>query len=238
LADVTTYSKRHNEANQEGGRDGHSNNHADNCGIEGPSNDPDITARRKARQRAMLATMFLSQGTPMLLAGDEIGNSQQGNNNAYCQDNETAWLDWAAADSDMTDFVARLSAFRRAHPVLRQTRFLHAGVRAADGNPDVEWCGFQGEPLAWDDPTLSQICMTLRSSAEAPEYIQTDDLVFVVFNRSDKAASVALPATHHGWRVGINSSLDRNDQNAVHTTDITVQGTSVVAMVLAHEMGS
>ncbi|NCU21234.1 glycogen debranching enzyme GlgX, partial [Candidatus Falkowbacteria bacterium] len=110
LQDVVSFVKKHNLPNGEGNRDGHSENLSDNFGIEGPSDDPAITAARAARKRAMLATLLLSQGTPMLLAGDEIGHSQRGNNNAYAQDNDTTWLDWAAADPDLVAFVARLTA--------------------------------------------------------------------------------------------------------------------------------
>ncbi|MGI9364238.1 MAG: glycogen debranching protein GlgX, partial [Rhizobiaceae bacterium] len=183
LADVTSYNTRHNEANGENGADGHHNNLSDNCGVEGKTDDPDIKSLRALRQRNMLATLFLSQGTPMLLGGDEFSNSQSGNNNAYAQDNPTGWLDWEQADHDMIDFVARLSAFRKQHSCLRQSRFLHGQVRQVDGLQDVEWSGFDGAPLQWRDSGLSNLCLTLRGSATAPDYAEDGDTVFVVFNR-------------------------------------------------------
>ena len=145
LADTTRYLQRHNMANGEDNRDGHHSNYSDNFGVEGESDDPVIIARRARRQRIrnMLATVMLSQGTPMLLAGDEGGNSQNGNNNAYCQDNPTSWIDWEAMDKDLVDFTAALSRFRADHPVLRQNRFLH-GAERADGKPDVEWRAMDG----------------------------------------------------------------------------------------------
>ncbi|WP_299631391.1 glycogen debranching protein GlgX [uncultured Roseobacter sp.] len=233
LADITRYSKRHNEANKEGNQDGHNANHSDNCGVEGPSDDPAVTALRQRRQRNMLATLFLSQGTPMILAGDEIGNTQDGNNNAYCQDNEIAWLDWTQADAEMTAFVAELSALRRAHPVLRQSRFLHAALRAADGQPDVEWMDFQGHPLNWRDPGLSSLCLMLRASAEAPETMDHDDAVFVIFNRADTSAEVQIPACAKGahWCVGLDTSGSHARQTPVDAGTITVRGPSVVALV-------
>ncbi|MDT8346064.1 MAG: glycogen debranching enzyme GlgX, partial [Thermohalobaculum sp.] len=139
LADLTAYAHRHNAANGEDNRDGHTQNFSDNCGAEGPTADPAIRERRARRARNMLATLYLAQGTPMLMAGDEIGNSQGGNNNAYCQDNPVAWMSWDEADAALHAFVARLSALRSSHPVLRQTRFLHGGIRPDDGAPDVAW---------------------------------------------------------------------------------------------------
>lgn len=207
LADITRYSKRHNEANTEGNRDGHHSNFSDNCGVEGDTTDPQIQAQRAQRQRNMLATLFLSQGTPMLLSGDEFGNSQQGNNNAYCQDNEIGWANWGTADADLTQFVSDLSAFRKNHPVVRQTRFLHGGARGTDEQPDVAWSDFDGKPLHWRDPRLADLCLTLRMSADAPAY-EAEDTVFIVFNRSAEAAPVRLPNAPEGqsWIRALDTS--------------------------------
>ncbi|MFK7745150.1 MAG: glycogen debranching protein GlgX [Roseobacter sp.] len=208
LADMTAYNKRHNEANQEQNQDGHNSNYSDNCGVEGPTDDPKILARRTRRQRNMLATLFLSQGTPMILAGDEIAHSQAGNNNAYCQDNPIAWIDWDKGDDDLCAFVEALSCFRRAHPAVRQTRFLHGSTRACDGLPDVEWLDFAGMPLNWRDPSLPQLCVLYRGSAEAPNHADIDDTVLVVINRSPEAAQVVLPAAPkgYGWDVSIDTA--------------------------------
>ncbi len=159
LRDAVSYAQRHNEANGEDNNDGHAENHSANWGAEGPSDDPAIEQIRRRLQCAMLATVFLSQGTPMLLAGDEIGRTQQGNNNAYCQDNEISWIDWNIAEADagkeLTAFVARLTALRRQYPVLRCPKFLHGKDEPAPGIIDIAWFDEQGEiisPEAWNDP--------------------------------------------------------------------------------------
>ena len=210
LADVTRYNEKHNQANGENGADGHHANFSDNAGIEGPTDDPIILARRARRQRNMLATLFLSQGTPMLLAGDEISNSQDGNNNAYCQDNPIGWIDWAKADEPLCAFVAGLSRFRKKHHPVRQTHFLHGALRPVDGTADVDWRAFDGGALQWRDPGLSDFCVLLRGSAEAATRDGDDDAVFVVFNRSEKAARVALPNTPPGsrWMRSVDTAAD------------------------------
>lgn len=208
LADTTRYSKRHNEANTENNQDGHHSNFSDNCGVEGETDDPAIRAKRTRRQRNMLATLFLSQGSPMLLAGDEFANSQGGNNNAYCQDNETGWLNWDDKDDELLAFTRKLSRFRQAHKSLRQSRFLHGGTRPQDALPDVEWTDFEDGPLQWRDPGMSNFCLTLRCSAEAPSHETADDMVFLAFNRTDEDVPVILPIPPEGqkWVRGIESA--------------------------------
>jgi isoamylase len=120
LRDLVSYNEKHNEANGEGGRDGESHNRSWNCGVEGPTDQPEVTALRRRQQRNFLATMFLSQGVPMMLGGDELGRTQRGNNNAYCQDNEVSWFDWASADHELLAFARQLAALRRVHPGFRR----------------------------------------------------------------------------------------------------------------------
>lgn len=235
LADTTRYNARHNEANTENNRDGHHANFSDNCGVEGETNDPEINALRARRQRNMLATLFLSQGTPMLLAGDEFSNSQAGNNNAYCQDNEIGWLVWERGDTDMTGFVRALSVFRQNHIALRQTRFLHGAARAADGHADVTWTDFTGAPMEWRDPGLANLCLTLRCSAEAPDFEPDDDVVFVAFNREAADASVVLPEPPEGqvWIRTIDTTQAAQAPCAEPThQSARVGGNSVAAFVL------
>lgn len=231
LADTTRYSKRHNEANTENNRDGHHSNFSDNGGIEGETDDPKIRDLRTRRQRNMLATLFLSQGTPMLLAGDEFANSQQGNNNAYCQDNDIGWLNWDHADLDLQDFVAMLSEFRQNHPCLRQTRFLHGATRPGDDLPDVEWTNFEGEPLEWRDPGLANLCLTLRCSTDAPHYAQNDDAVFIAFNRDSEDGHVSLPNAPNGQHWVRTIDTNQNEQSATDK-DTLIAGQSVVAFAL------
>jgi glycogen operon protein len=171
LRDLVSYNERHNQANGEDNRDGHGHNMSNNCGVEGPSDDPAVRALRHRLQRALLATLLLSQGTPMLLAGDELGHTQQGNNNAYCQDNETAWLAWVGAsepDSDaaqLSAFVARLTALRREAPALRSNRWWPADASQTQGRaaPGIRWLRPDGEPMApadWHAGTALAILFT------------------------------------------------------------------------------
>ena len=168
LADLVSYDHKHNEPNGEGNRDGHHHNSSWNCGAEGPSGDPAVRALRERLQRALLASLAMSLGTPMLLAGDELGHSQGGNNNAYCQDNETTWLDWAGADTALIAFVGRWFGLRAQHSALRIPRWLRGGLGDhRDGNghlppgmverrrqprkPDVIWWHPDGHPLEGGD---------------------------------------------------------------------------------------
>jgi len=147
LNDLVSFNEKHNEANGEENRDGESHNRSWNCGEEGPSENPDIMALRKKQVRNFLATLFLSQGVPMLLGGDEIGRTQQGNNNAYCQDNEISWFDWENIDSSLLDFTKRLIKFRSEHPVfMRRGWFLGRPIHGT-GVEDIGWFTPEGEEM-------------------------------------------------------------------------------------------
>jgi isoamylase len=165
LADLVTYEHKRNEANGEGNRDGESHNRNWNCGVEGPSDDPEIVALRARQVRNHLATLLLSTGVPMLTAGDELGRTQQGNNNAYCQDNEISWLDWDTADAALTAFVTRLLRLRRSSPVLRQEAFFEGlEVPGAGGTRDLAWFAPNGGQLTtsdWFDTGLQTVGMYL-----------------------------------------------------------------------------
>ncbi len=198
LEDLVTYAVKRNLANGENNRDGHDDNHSDNMGIEGPSDDPAVRAARDLRKRNLLATLFLSQGTPMVLAGDEVGHSQGGNNNAYAQDNDTTRIDWARRDDVLEGFVARLADLRRQHPVLRQRRFLHARPRAADGLPDVIWRRADGLPPLpedWHNPSFRCLGLEIRMAAEGPD---SNDSLFILFNGGG-VCELALPEAPTGW---------------------------------------
>lgn len=190
LADVTRYRDKHNEANGESNVDGHGHNLSDNCGVEGDTDDAAILARRAQRARNLLATVFLSQGTPMLLAGDELGHSQRGNNNTYCQDNETSWINWADGDADLHDFAKRLIALRRDNPVLRQGRYLHGRPRR-DGKPDVAWFSLDGGALNWRDPSLDGFCLHIRGVAQTP--LSEPGTVLIAVNGGERDKRVILP---------------------------------------------
>lgn len=236
LMDVVSYDAKHNDANGEDNRDGHSENFSDNMGVEGASDDPAILAARARRRRNMLATLLLSQGTPMLLAGDELGNSQQGNNNAYCQDNDIGWVDWSGADDEFLDFTARLIAFRRAHPILRQKRFLHSRTRLVDGLPDLFWLRPDGQemtPADWGNPELRVLCAELRIAAGTPDYAQRGEAIFLVFNNGE-ALDLVPPEHPPGWRWRLQLDTSRPDlvPQLVGAEPMRIEGQSVLAFDL------
>ena len=150
LNDLVSYNDKHNEANLEDNRDGNDANRSWNCGVEGATDDQEIVSLRARQRRNLLATLLLAQGTPMILGGDEIGRSQEGNNNGWCQDNELSWLDWEATDDDLRAFAQRLIELRNREPVFRRRTFL-VGDDAQSGTPDVVWLRGDGEPMSEED---------------------------------------------------------------------------------------
>lgn len=195
LQDTVSYSEKHNLANGEDNRDGHSDNHSDNLGTEGPTEDPAISATRLRRKRNMIATLMLSQGTPMILAGDEIGNTQDGNNNAYCQDNEIGWVKWPDEGDAFFTFCQQAIAFRNMHPILRQRRFLHSRQRLIDGEPDLFWRRPDGGAMRqedWDNPDLKTIVAEMRMASGTPEYVQREGALLIVLNRGE-AVTITPP---------------------------------------------
>jgi glycogen operon protein len=163
LADLASYNHKHNLANKEHNHDGRGDNHSWNCGSEGASSDPQVRLLRLRVRKALLATLLLAQGTPMLLAGDELGHSQQGNNNAYCQDNETTWLDWQNGDADLIEFVAQLHLIRRQIPALAANRWWR-GQPDTTGVTDVEWLnpsGMRVEAHDWEDPAAKALMIRM-----------------------------------------------------------------------------
>ncbi|MGO9080534.1 MAG: glycogen debranching protein GlgX [Streptosporangiaceae bacterium] len=209
LADLVSYNDKHNEANGENNRDGTSDNNSWNCGTEGPAGDPDVLALRARQSRAMLTTLMLSFGVPMLLGGDEMGRTQGGNNNAYCQDNEMTWLDWASADTTLLDYTKRLIAFRRAHPVFRRRRFL-AGTEASE----LQWFSPAGTPMDnadWADSNARAIAIYL-DGRDDPDWAEDgtallDDDFLVLVNSWWEPLHFTLPPTRHGaeWQPEIDS---------------------------------
>ena len=206
LADLVSYDEKHNDANGEDNRDGSGDNHSWNCGVEGPTEDAEVRVLRARQQRNLLATLLFSQGTPMLLAGDEFGRTQQGNNNAYCQDNEISWVDWSgidAADRSLIRFTQRLATLRRQLPVLRRGRFLTGAWNEALSVKDVSWLGIDGEemqPAQWDD--ANTLCFGMLLDGSAPvSHIQRpghDASVLLVFNAWHDAVEFRLPVSSAG----------------------------------------
>ncbi|ACI51242.1 glycogen debranching enzyme GlgX [Gluconacetobacter diazotrophicus PA1 5] len=209
LTDVVSYAERHNEANGEGGQDGHSDNYSSGWGVEGPTDDAGILAVRDRVRRAMLATLFLSQGTPMLLAGDEFGQTQDGNNNAYCQDNATAWLDWSLADSQagrsLVAYVARLAALRRAYPSVRWRTYLYGRRESQPGLTDLAWYGPDGVPMtqdAWNDDH-GRVLGVLRSCADT---WNGTDTTYLLMNPGGEDADCTLPPVAGSWALLLDSA--------------------------------
>ncbi|WP_321962742.1 glycogen debranching protein GlgX [Paraburkholderia sp. J7] len=222
LNDLVSYNERHNEANGEENRDGHGDNLSWNCGVEGPTDDPEIRALRERQKRNFLATLLLSQGTPMLLAGDEFGRTQRGNNNAYCQDNEVSWVDWEGIGDTgraLADFVRKLTALRHALPVLRRNRFLIGEHNATLDVTDVEWLSPAGVPLAheqWDDPAMRCFGMLIdgRSQTSGIMRLASDATMLIVFNAYHDVVEFTLPSVpgNDQWNCLIDTNMPVRDE--------------------------
>ncbi|HPY20485.1 MAG TPA: glycogen debranching protein GlgX [Polyangiaceae bacterium] len=208
LADLVSYNRKHNEANGEDNRDGNDANESWNCGVEGPTTDPEVLSLRRRLVRNHLCHLIFSLGTPMLLGGDEVLRTQGGNNNAYCQDNEISWMNWQW-DDEARDFFrfARLAlAFRRRHPILRRGQF-HRGVDSdGDKLPDISWFGTDLDPVPWGDPNARTLCFRLdgkEAGAEAPR-----KLLFFILNSDQRGKYVRLPVASLGrWHRVVDTSL-------------------------------
>ncbi|MBO0830687.1 MAG: glycogen debranching protein GlgX [Actinobacteria bacterium] len=210
LADLVSYDGKHNEANGDGNRDGTDDNRSWNCGTEGPTDDPAISELRARQVRNFLVTLFCCQGVPMLLAGDELGRTQRGNNNAYCQDNEVSWIDWETAGKhgDLLDFTSQLITLRREHPVFRRRRFFSGRVPDNTGVRDVTWLTPSGTQMTVGDWTSDGRALAVLLNGTAitepgprGESV-TDDSFLLLFNASDQPVAFTLPAADpaaNGW---------------------------------------
>jgi glycogen operon protein len=194
LYDLVSYETKHNESNGEQNRDGPDQNFSANCGVEGPTDDPNVSRLREQRARNLLTLLMLSQGVPMLLAGDEVLRSQRGNNNAYCQNNEISWLDWRATKthSGMLRFTREIIALRKRHPSLRRARFIEVHP---DQEPALRWCGADGRPPDWSDATAHVLCFTIDgvTSDEAQLHVMAN------MGQEAVAAQVPEPPAGRTW---------------------------------------
>jgi glycogen operon protein len=204
LRDLVSYEHKHNETNGEENRDGSDQNHAWNCGVEGPTQDPAVRGLRRQQTRNLLATLLLSQGVPMILAGDEIGRTQRGNNNAYCQDNELGWIDWSAVDEDgrcLLAFTRRLVKLRKRHSALRRRRFFSGAPSIDSPIKDITWFASHGREMGTEDWARSgaHSLAFLLSGAAGRHHVgadgrpEQDDAFFVILNASDEPIHYALP---------------------------------------------
>ena len=235
LRDLVSYDHKHNEANGEGNRDGTDDNRAWNCGVEGPSDDPAINELRARQQRNFIATLLLSQGVPMILGGDEIGRTQGGNNNAWCQDNEISWVDWQRADRDLLAFTRRLIELRRAHPVLRRRRFFQGrGERL----PDVWWMRPDGRRMTrrdWENAEARAIGVflngdELHAESHGGEEVR-DDSFLVLFNAHFEDIVFRLPARRFGtrWELELSTGAVEAERLAPGA-DVTVEARSLAVL--------
>ncbi|MEM7272015.1 MAG: glycogen debranching protein GlgX [Actinomycetota bacterium] len=213
MADLVAYNHKHNEANLENNRDGESHNRSWNSGVEGPTTDPAVLAVRRTRQRSLLATLLLSQGVPMLLGGDELGRSQGGNNNAYCQDGPISWYDWSAPDTELTEFTRQLIRFRAAHPVFRRRQWFDGRILEGSDLPDIGWYAPAGRPMSdtdWhrSDGTLAAFLNGEGLVSTDPRGGQILDNNFLVwFNAQPQRQEFTVPIGLGGglWRIEIDT---------------------------------
>ncbi len=197
LADLVSYERKHNDANGEDGNDGESHNRSSNYGVEGPTDDPEINEVRQRQRRNIITTLLLSQGVPMLLGGDELGRTQHGNNNAYCQDNDVSWFDWEHTDDEFLAFCREVVQLRRAHPVFRQRRWFQG--RKIRDVADMVWYRYDGVEMSdddWNEGHAASVGVFMNGDLAIPDpygEMVVDDSFFLVFNASDTELEWTLP---------------------------------------------
>jgi glycogen operon protein len=234
LADLVSYNRKHNAANGEDNRDGSNDNHSSNYGSEGDTDDADLLALRRRQARNLLAVLFLSQGVPMLLAGDEVLRTQRGNNNAWCQDNEISWFDWRLTDrnADMLAYTRGLIALRRRHPTLWRRNFLTGRADGDRGLPDIAWHELRLDVPPWDDPAADAarvLAFTLAGLTRGEEDLH------VVLNFGGGDHDLPLPEiAGRRWHLAVDTAAagstvsGRDDQVPVTAGTVTVRSRSVV----------
>jgi glycogen operon protein len=205
LNDLVSYSRKHNEANGEDNRDGFDKNLSCNYGVEGPSDDPAVEALRNRQVKNFLATLLLSLGTPMLLGGDELRRTQGGNNNAWCQNNETSWCDWSllARHADIRRFTRWLIAFRLRHPTFQRSEFFNGGDADRDSIPDIGWFGPDGKPMEWGLAENSLACLLDGEEGGDASFL-------LMFHAGPEPQEFRLPPApgDGGWHLVLDTGLE------------------------------
>ncbi|MEY8016666.1 glycogen debranching protein GlgX [Mycobacterium servetii] len=244
LSDLVSYNEKHNLANGEDNRDGESHNRSWNCGVEGPTDDPDVRELRRRQMRNFWATLMLSQGTPMIAHGDELGRSQNGNNNVYCQDSELSWMDWSLADknSDLLAFARKVTTLRKQHPVFRRRRFFEGEpIRTADELRDIAWLTPDGREMTHEDwgKTLHK-CVAVFLNGEAITAPDArgervvDDSFLLCFNADERTLEFVMPHADYAqeWTVELdtNDPVGEADQVVNAEEKITVPSRSLLAL--------
>jgi len=243
LNDLVSYNEKHNEANGEDNRDGSSDNRSWNCGVEGPTEDPVINALRERQIRNMLATLLLSQGTPMMLAGDEFGRTQQGNNNAYCQDNEISWLNWNLEDKgkSLIRLVQKLTGLRHKFAILRRNRFLTGAFDEELEIKDLTWINASGAEMRdqdWADGNMRCFGMLMDGRARPSGVRQrgTQATMLLVLNAHYDLVEFTLPATAGGaaWTVVLDTNVphEESDERFASGDKYGVTGRSLLLFAL------
>jgi glycogen operon protein len=248
LNDLVSYNEKHNEANGEDNRDGTDDNGSWNCGVEGSTDDPDVLTLRAKQRRNFLATLLLSQGIPMLLGGDEMGRSQQGNNNAYCQDNELSWYDWNLqfANADLIEFTRQLLKLRREHPVFRRRRWLEGRAMGGSSESDIAWFTPEGVHMSeedWTQAKAPQIGILLNGEGitepDTGGERLVDDTFLLLVNAHNEPVSFTMPqmARGAGWTKVLDTATAfqaRVDEGTVYQAgdDLTTKAQSLVLLQL------
>ncbi len=231
LADLVAYNEKHNEANAENNQDGDNTNRSWNCGAEGPTADPVIKALRRRQRRNFIATLMISQGVPMMLAGDELGRSQRGNNNAYCQDNEISWIDWSAADTEFLDFVRAMIRLRNDHRVFRRRKWFTGLVRAGSKLKDIGWFRLDGNEMTvgdWSAGYAKSLAVFLNGDALDElkgDRVGADDSYYVIFNAGADALDFVIPGRI--WARRWVKILDTTEPMPQESTDSFIPGGKV-----------
>jgi isoamylase len=249
LRDLVSYNEKHNEANGEENRDGESHNRSWNCGAEGETDDPLVLGMRARQQRNMLATLFLSQGIPMLLHGDELGRTQGGNNNAYCQDNEIAWIDWEGADERLIEFTRTVARLRTEHPVFRRRRFPRGRMPWGNGPGELEWLRPDGslmEDSDWDAGFARSLTVFLNGDKISEPGLRgekiSDDSFLLLFNAHHEDLPFRLPPEYFGagWSRLVNTADAEGEENGVvfePGAQVSVAARSLQVLIRARQEG-
>ena len=237
LADLVSYNEKHNDANGEGNKDGEGFNRSWNCGAEGPTDKPEVLALRARQERNFLTTLFLSQGVPMLLGGDEMGRSQGGNNNAYCQDNEVSWYDWEDVDQDLLDFTRHLISLRREHPVFRRRRWFQG--RAIRGTVDIGWFRPDGSEMDdgdWNSAFARSVGIFINGDAipgrDPWGQRIVDDSFLVILNAYYEPIDWTVPRQWgEHWQVVLDTARPAGNGTEVPATEpLEVEGRSILVL--------
>jgi isoamylase len=245
LADLVAYNEKHNEANTEDNRDGENHNRSWNCGVEGPTDDPEVLELRARQRRNFMATLLLAQGVPMIGHGDEVGRTQRGNNNAYCHDSELTWIDWGHLDEQMLDFTRKLTAFRSAHRVFKRRRFLTglpARHEAGTPLPDVQWFKFDAREMEgndWNTDFGRSVALFVNGEGikeRGPRGERhVDDSFMLCFNASEIMLEFVLPPAEYGekWQVEFDTANPANIEPAIVAAGgkIPVPARSLVVLI-------